>query len=454
MSNLQATLTTAAFLAALACAACAPSGEPAPRQEASAETAAAEEQPSNRIAVPAAVRRNLGLSFAPVEVRQVEATLRIPGALELTPRARREYRTPLRGRIELLVDENEEVAAGTPLFRLQSPTWPELLHEVLSGDQERRSAESSIRLAAARVEEARQRLAGLRERLGALAAVSQRNADLELQAADLTASLPRLEAELEVARTALVNAELTWSHALHRAASAAGMSEAALLEPAGDGPDARPRYQDLEWIVVRAEEAGRVAELSATSGAFLEAAESVVQTVDPSRLRFRGQALQADLGRLEGGQQVRLLSGAREAEGLPADLVLGIEGDPRERTLEVLALPRGAASWARPGATAVLEVVLEGAGRRAFAVPSAAVVRDGLTSVFFRRDPRDPDSVLRTEADLGPSDGIWVTLESGVGPGDEVVLDGVYELKLASQQGGGPQQGGHFHADGSFHEEH
>jgi hypothetical protein len=32
-----------------------------------------------------------------------------------------------------------------------------------------------------------------------------------------------------------------------------------------------------------------------------------------------------------------------------------------------------------------------------------------------------------------------------------VVLDGVYELKLATEQGGATQRGGHFHADGSFH---
>jgi hypothetical protein len=38
--------------------------------------------------------------------------------------------------------------------------------------------------------------------------------------------------------------------------------------------------------------------------------------------------------------------------------------------------------------------------------------------------------------------------------GDEVVLAGAYELKLATQQAGTTQAGGHFHADGSFHDEH
>ena len=47
-----------------------------------------------------------------------------------------------------------------------------------------------------------------------------------------------------------------------------------------------------------------------------------------------------------------------------------------------------------------------------------------------------------------------MALNSGVMRGDEVVLDGAYELKLATQQSGGSGAGGHFHADGSFHGEH
>ena len=35
-----------------------------------------------------------------------------------------------------------------------------------------------------------------------------------------------------------------------------------------------------------------------------------------------------------------------------------------------------------------------------------------------------------------------------------LLLAGVFELKLASQQSGAAQKGGHFHADGSFHGEH
>ena len=77
------------------------------------------------------------------------------------------------------------------------------------------------------------------------------------------------------------------------------------------------------------------------------------------------------------------------------------------------------------------------------------MIRDGLSRVFFRRDPGNPDQVIRIDADLGADDGRWVVVESGVKTGDQVVLHGAYELMLSSS--GSSRQGGHFHADGTFH---
>ena len=90
----------------------------------------------------------------------------------------------------------------------------------------------------------------------------------------------------------------------------------------------------------------------------------------------------------------------------------------------------------------------------ALAVPRGAVVQDGLTHVLFRRDPSDPNTVIRIEADVGANDGRWIVLKSGVMRGDEVVVDGAYELKLALQQAGPAAQGVHVHADGTFHDDH
>ena len=63
---------------------------------------------------------------------------------------------------------------------------------------------------------------------------------------------------------------------------------------------------------------------------------------------------------------------------------------------------------------------------------------------------KSPDVAIRTDADTGLSDGRWVTVLSGIREGDEVVVDGVYQLLLATA--GNAAKGGHFHADGTFHD--
>ncbi|MCA3008223.1 MAG: hypothetical protein INH34_07635, partial [Phycisphaerales bacterium] len=70
-------------------------------KEPGAERAPADHAPpkTNRIDVPEAVRKNLGVAFAVVERRAVAATLRLPGTVELLPNGRTEVRPPLAGRV-------------------------------------------------------------------------------------------------------------------------------------------------------------------------------------------------------------------------------------------------------------------------------------------------------------------------------------------------------------------
>jgi multidrug efflux pump subunit AcrA (membrane-fusion protein) len=83
------------------------------------------------------------------------------------------------------------------------------------------------------------------------------------------------------------------------------------------------------------------------------------------------------------------------------------------------------------------------------AIPLSSVIQDGLAKIVFRRDPKNPDKAIRMEADLGVNDGRWVVIKSGMRDGDEVVLDGVYQLMIATS--GTVEKGGHFHSDGTFH---
>jgi len=416
------------------------------------------EAPTDHVDVPPQVQRNLGLRFAAVEVRELARTVRVPGAFELLPRARREYRMSLPGRIELLVDQYEEVRAGQLLYRYQSPAWPELQHEIVTGEQQIATGESQLALANARLEEGRAKLALHHERIELLAQANVRRAELELEAAELEAELPRLAAEQELARTTLANARRTREHALHRAATAAQTSEQELEREIEHAGVRLPAYRALDWIEVHADADGIVERLEVTDGAFAESPDTVLTTVDLRQLRFRALALQADLQEFVEQDVARIVPprapGQGYAAGVGARLGLGLEAHPEERTLTLLAEPDELASWMRPGVSAFLEVVVESTGTPALVIPSAAVVRDGLSHVFFRRSPSDPHRALRVEADLGQDDGRWVVVNSGLTRNDQVVVEGAYELNMALGRRGSAPSGTHVHADGTTHSNH
>jgi len=413
--------------------------------------------PANRIEIPATVRNNLGITFAQVESRRVAQTIRVPGHFELLPQGRHEYRMALPGRVELLVNQYDVIAVGQALFRFQSPSWPELLHEIIGGEQAMETALAEIEVADATLAEAVLSLELMRARLTSLAEADFKNAELEAQAATVEGSLPRLRAELGLAKSSLVNAKRTRQHALHRAATAAGLPEEELEKDILVGDELVAAYTAIDWIEVPAVQSGIVAMVDVTNGAFVESPSPVLSTVDPQLVRFRALALQGDLPQLSGATEARIVPprspGLALDDAVDASISMGLEAHPYERTATMLAIPHRTAEWIHPGVSAFLEVVVDSSAGPALAIPRSAIVRDGLVYVFFRRDPADPNIAIRVEADMGVSDGRWVELESGVMRGDEVVLTGAYELKLAMQRSGAVQQGGHVHADGTFHKE-
>lgn len=446
-------ITTLVLLTAMALTGCTRQETPTHASETQEDTAT----PTNRIDIPATVRSNLGITFAEVERRRVDSTIRVPGAFELQPLARHEYRLTLPGTVLLNVDQYQRVAPGDVLFRFRSPEWPELQHEIIVGEQGIESALAGIEVAGARIDEAERRLDTLRVRLESLTGAGIRNADLEAQAAQVEASLPRLHSELALAETDLANARRTREHALQRAAAAAGLSEEELAREVESRDGAVPAYTTIDWIEVHAIEPGVVESLKLTDGAYAEAPSLVLSTIDPSKVRFRAKALQADLARLENRPSARIVPpttpGVPVSEGVDAEVTIGLEADPDQRTVTLVATPEESRVWIRPGVSAFLEVVTDSTEGPALAIPRTAIVKDGIVHVFFRRDPSDPNKAIRVEADMGVDDGRWVAINSGLAPNDEVVLHGAFELKLASQQSGVMQKGGHFHADGTFHED-
>jgi multidrug efflux pump subunit AcrA (membrane-fusion protein) len=404
------------------------------------EAAAMEEgeAATNRIDIPATVRSNIGITFAKVERRQVADTLRVPGSFELKPLAKHEYRLLLPGHVRFEIDQFAEVKPGTLLYRFQSPKWLEL--------------QSRIDQAVAGYEQAKLKHDALDARLAALAKADFKRADLETEASVLHAELSGRKAELDAALTTatnIINAHGPKENAL---------STEDLLALVQINGNQVPRYRSIGWIDAKAIEPGIVESLAITDGSFVEETTLVITTIDPTQVRFRALGLQSDLAKLRQTPAARIVphqsGGGNLNDSVPANLTIGLDADPNQRTIPLYANPQESRPWSRPGVSAFLEVVTASTGGPVLAIPRSAVVKDGITHVFFKRDPLNPNKAIRVEADLGLDDGRWVEVKSDLGPNDEVVLQGAYELKLASAQSGTSQKGGHFHADGTYHGKH
>lgn len=449
---------TSVLLTIITLAGCRPSDDhshPDADGVAEAEPASA---PTNRVDIPPSVRQNLGITFARVERRAVARTLRVPGQFELLPTARREYRTPLGGRVELLVAQYERVEAGTPLYRVDSAEWRDL-HERIAATQAKADSMGPLREAhrvheqslSDKVEIWRERLAQLDELRAAgggnASQLTEARATLNATQAELADVMEKdaaLQAEEKAAHAELRS--LVWRHDLLVKSSGTPHDH----DHSGSGPNAGAMFEPFE---VRAVAPGVVESLGISAGGLAEESALILTIVQPEQIRFRARGLQADLGRLRDGLPASVVppQGGTVAlqDAMVGTLQLGLVADADERTIDLLTTPRALSAWARAGVAAFLEVTLEG-GEVELAVPASTITRDGATPYIFRRDPKNPDKAIRIEADLGLSDGRWVVINSGVMEGDEIVLDGVYQLMLATA--GNVSKGGHFHPDGTFHE--
>lgn len=417
------------------------------------ESRAGEPAPTNRVEIPAPVRQNLGITFAKVETRNVAQTLRVPGRFELLPTARREYRTPLPGRVELLVTQYERVEAGTPLYRVDSAAWRDL-HEQIASTQARVDSMVPLREAhRAHERSLEEKLALWQARLRQLDELRAAGGGSASQFTEARATLSATQAEL--AEVMEKGAELQAQQKQAESDLRALNSRHGLLVRGSNCPD-RPEGDDPgAGYTVCAVAPGVVESFGVTPGALVEENGNVLTVVQPDEVRFRARGLQSDLGRLRDGLPALITppqgGSIDPRDSMTGTLRIGLTADADERTVDLIVRPATVANWARSGVSAHLEVTLaggEGAGE--LAIPLAAVVRDGATPIIFRRDPADPDKAIRMPADLGLSDGRWVVIASGVKEGDEVVVGGNYQLMLATS--GSAPKGGHFHPDGTFHE--
>lgn len=407
---------------------------------------------TNRVDIPAAVRRNLGITFAKVEYRNVAQTLRLPGRFELLPTARREYRAPVSGRVELLVDQYQKIEPGTPLYHVDAASWHDL-HEQIVSSQAKVDSMPPLRDAHRRHEQSlSDKVVLWQERLKQLDELRAAGGGGAAQFTEARGMLNATQAEL--ANVMEKDAELQAEQLQAEAALRSLQARRELLLRGSGCIDAPVASGPLRRLTICAVAPGVVESLGITQGGHADENGHIVTIVQPNQIRFRARAMQSDLGRIRDGLPARLSPPSGGSLSVQDTMIgsvqIGLTADADDRTVDVIVQPERLSNWARAGASAQLELTLAGGGSEELAIPLGAVLRDGATPIIFRRDPANPDKVIRLEADVGLSDGRWIVISSGVKEGDEIVTSGHYQLMLATS--GSAVKGGHFHSDGTFHE--
>lgn len=465
---------------------------------------------TNRISLPPDVVANLGVTFEKARMGRLETRLRVPGRVEIAPEARYTVRAPAAGRVVLQAVRWQRVTAGAVVGELLSPELrasqesiaaahaaieradldilraraesgplrelAEATEAALAAARERALAAEQALVAARALEESALARVTSMARLSADSALpagtlfaAQRD-HVEAQASALDAAgrrddartlVPDLvmkgsvarsraattEREIAILERRRATSEVSYRQQLRALAVLTGLSVAELE---AEGPEGHA-WLRLESIPLRAPAAGLVVEVTATGGEWLEGASAVLRIVDPSRVVFRGEVPEADTLRIPVGADVRIEAGCAACGALETRLSTPLTvADPRTRTVGVEIPVPGDGSGFPDGVSATAAILLERSRTEEVLVPAACVVQDELETLVFRRDPAKPDQVIRQPVSIGRRAEGLVEILAEVGAGDEVVRDGIHQLRLTGT--GKAPANGHFHADGTFHE--
>lgn len=183
--------------------------------------------------------------------------------------------------------------------------------------------------------------------------------------------------------------------------------------------------------VVRAQHDGVVQTVSASQGQLVTPGLALVQIADAEAKRVVVAVEPENIGRLHGGQPVRLYglhAGMPPCLGHIADVLVQI--DPQTKLAQAtVAVP--ARCQLLPGSTVRAEIVIEHVDNTLF-IPRTAILRDGSSEyVFVAAGNKATRQNIITRSDGGDKDS--VELVSGLQMADEIIVDGVTQLKVGDK---------------------
>jgi len=197
-------------------------------------------------------------------------------------------------------------------------------------------------------------------------------------------------------------------------------------------------------IVLRSPVSGTVVELNATSGAHVETHQTLFRIIDLSRVWIRAEIYETDLPQIAAtrGASVEVLGLApfEITEQNGRLLTIGEVVDPLTRTIPVI--------WEVSNPKRLLKVgmlvqvhIRTGEAVRTLAIPESALFQEENKSVVYVHV--GGETFERRIVQIGIRDRGLAQILSGLSPGERVVLEGGYEVALASRSTSLPE--GHLH---------
>jgi membrane fusion protein (multidrug efflux system) len=281
--------------------------------------------------------------------------------------------------------------------------------------------------------------------------IDARRSVTEASKARLDAAVARDDLATRVATRQLDadQARLLVAERLGELALLTGLDVKELGNPEDDGA----AWRKLQTLTIRAPSTGIVVETLASQGEIVQEGAAILQLFATRELRFRGHLPEGDLGTLAAGNRVRLDFPSRSLQPIEVQLLAPLPvADAATRMIHVEAVVPNEDGALAHGMSVMAQVLVRESQNEEVLIPSRCVVFDGLEAIVFKRDPSNPNVVVRTPVELGTRSAGRIEVLAGVLDGDAIVADGVQQLKQTGL--GKAPEGGHFHADGTWHGEH
>jgi len=361
----------------------------------------AQAQSGQAIQLSEEARQNLRIELAAAGVQDIHEILQIRGLLREQKDRTALVTPPTRGRVsEVLVKTAEEVWKGQVMLILHCPELEKLRTELVQGTERADLLEAGVERVRALVED------------GVLA-----ERDL-------------LRAEME--------------HRLSRSATEAARRGILLLGMTGeelqtllDHPE-RPAY-----LPVHAPIEGSVTRREAYVGEMVDPTRRLFQIMDTSVLWAEGDVFERDVPKVATGQEASLvLRPFREWRATGRIKSISANLDASKRTAHLWIEVKNPDLRLKPEMAVDISILLD-TKAKVLAIPKEALLEEHGESFVF---VANGDAFLRQAVVTGKRDHRFVEIADGLYEGDEVVVRGNHELRLALSGEGAPLgSDGHLH---------